>query len=99
MPATIINVNAVEECTARALNYVSQQEDVLDQINTTVNTMENAWESDAQRAFAESFRASRDEILSFNESVTRSLQDMRNFVTDCVEVDELTARELRGVSW
>ena len=99
MAATIINVNAVEESTARALRYVNDQQDALAQIDRVVNTMEDAWDSDAQKAFAESFRRSRDEIERFNESVNESLNDMRNFVTECVNIDELVAREIRNVSW
>lgn len=99
MAATIINVNAVEESTARALRYVNDQQDALVQIDRVVNTMEDAWDSDAQKAFAESFRRSRDDIERFNESVNESLNDMRNFVTECVNIDELVAREIRNVSW
>ena len=99
MAATIINVNAVEESTARALRYVNDQQDALLQIDRVVNTMEDAWESDSQRAFADSFRQSRDRIERFNESVNESLNDMRNFVTECVNIDELVAREIRNVSW
>ena len=99
MPATIINVNAVEESTARALRYVSEQENALNAIDRIVNTMEDAWESDTQRAYVESFRTSRERIQHFNESVNNSIQNMRTFVTDCVEADELTAREIRSVSW
>ena len=99
MPATIINVNAVEESTARALRYVSEQEEALKAIDTIVQTKEDAWDSEAQKAYAESFRTSRERIERFNESVTESLDNMRNFVTDCVEADELTAREIRNVSW
>ena len=64
-----------------------------------VNTMEDAWESDAQRTYAERFRETKAEIERFNESVNTSLDSMRNFVTDCVNVDELTARELLNVTW
>ena len=99
MAATIINVNAVEESTAHALRYVNDQQDALLQIDRVVNTMEDAWESDSQRAFADSFRQSRDRIERFNESVNESLNDMRNFVTECVNIDELVAREIRNVSW
>ena len=99
MAATIINVNAVEESTARALRLVNDQQDALAQIDRVVNTMEDAWDSDAQKAFAESFRRSRDDIERFNESVNESLNDMRNFVTECVNIDELVAREIRNVSW
>lgn len=99
MAATIINVNAVEESTSRALNYVKEQEDALESINRIVNTMEDAWDSDAQKAYADSFRRSRERIERFNESVTQSVNNMRNFVTDCVSADELTAREILGVSW
>ena len=99
MAATIINVNAVEESTARALRLVNDQQDALSQIERVVNTMEDAWESDAQKEFAESFRRSRDEIERFNESVNESLNNMRSFVTECVNIDELVAREIRNVSW
>ena len=99
MAATIINVSAVEESTSRALRYVSEQQDALSDIDRIVNTMEDAWESDAQKAYADSFRTTRARIESFNESVSRSVQNMRSFVSDCVEADELTARELLGVTW
>ncbi len=99
MAATIINVNAVEESTSRALNYVREQEDALESINRIVNTMEDAWDSDAQRAYTESFQRSRERIQRFNESMNQSINNMRNFVTDCVSADELTAREILGVSW
>lgn len=99
MAATVINVSAVEESTSKALNYVKEQEDALESINRIVNTMEDAWESDSQRAYAESFRQSREKIQRFNESVNQSVNNMRNFVTDCVSADELTAREILGVSW
>ena len=99
MAATIINVNAVEDGTTRALNYVKEQEDTLESINRIVNTMEDAWDSEAQKAYADSFRQSREKIQRFNESVTQSVNNMRNFVADCVSADELTAREILGVSW
>ena len=99
MPTTVINVNAVEESTSRALRYVSEQKDALNNIDRIVNTMEDAWDSEAQRAYVESFRSSKDKIESFNESVKQSVNNMRDFVDDCVSADELTAREIRNVSW
>lgn len=99
MPTTRINVDAVEESTARAMRFVSEQQDALNAIDRVVNTMEDAWDSDAQRAYAESFRQTRERIERFNESVNDSLNNMRTFVTDCVNIDELTAREIRNVSW
>ena len=99
MPATIINVSAVEESTARALRFVSEQQDTLNTIDRIVNNMEDSWESETQRAYVESFRTSRDRIQRFNESVIQSVENMRSFVTDCVNADELTAREILNVSW
>ena len=99
MPATVINVSAVEESTARALRFVSEQQDSLNAIGRIINNMEDAWDSDSQRAYAESFRTSREKIENFNRSVNQSIENMRSFVTDCVDADELTAREIRGVSW
>lgn len=99
MPATIINVSAVEESTARALRLVSEQQDTLNTIDRIVNNMEDSWESETQRAYVESFRTLRDRIERFNESVIQSVENMRSFVTDCVNADELTAREILNVSW
>ncbi|MBQ3398765.1 MAG: WXG100 family type VII secretion target [Synergistaceae bacterium] len=99
MPATVINVSAVEESTARALRFVSEQQDSLNAIDRIINNMEDAWDSDSQKAYAESFRTSREKIENFNRSVNQSIENMRSFVTDCVDADELTAREIRGVSW
>lgn len=99
MPTTIISVSAVEENTARALRLVSEQQDSLNAIDRIINNMEDAWESDSQRAYAESFRRSRERIQNFNESVIQSVENMRSFVSDCVNADELTAREIRGVTW
>ena len=99
MPATRINVDAVNEDTARALRFVTEQQDALNAIDRVVNSMEDAWESDAQRAYAESFRQSKAAIDRFNNSMNESINNMRKFVTDCVGVDELTARELLNVTW
>ena len=94
MPSTVINVSAIEESTARALRLVSEQQDTLNAIDRIVYNMEDAWESDSQRA-----RTSRERIEHFNESVTQSIENMRSFVTECVNADELTAREILSVNW
>lgn len=99
MPTTRINVSAVEESTARALNFVSEQQSSLNAIDRIVSSMQDAWDSEAQKAFAESFRTSRQRIERFNESLTLSVENMRGFVSDCVSADELTAREIRSVAW
>ena len=99
MPATVINVSAVDESTSRALRLVSEQQDSLSAIDRIVNNMEDAWESETQRAYAESFRNTRERIDRFSQSVTQSVENMRSFVDDCVSADELTAREIRAVTW
>ena len=99
MPTTVINVSAVEESTKRALDYVSEQQEMLEAISRVVANMEDAWDSDAQRAYTESFRRSKERIDRFNETVSDSLNNMRAFVGDCVSADELTAREILSVVW
>ena len=99
LPATIINVSAVEESTARALDFVSEQQDTISAIDRIVSSMEDAWDSEAQRAYAQSFRNSRERIERFSLSVTQSVNNMRSFVNDCVSADELTAMEIRAVAW
>ena len=99
MPATIINLSAVEESTSRALRYVSEQQSTLNKIDRAVASVESSWESDAQKSYSESFRQSKERIVRFNESVIRSIKSMRKFANDCVQADELTARELLDVNW
>lgn len=99
MPATIINVSAVDESTTQALKLVTNQQQTLSVIDSIIANMEDAWDSPSQKSYAESFRTSRQRIESFNESVIRSVEEMRSFVSDCVEADELTAREILSVNW
>ncbi len=99
MPTTIINVNAVEESTARALKQVQAQEDALNNIERVINSMEGVWESESQKVYTDKFREAKTRIQKFNTSINESLENMRNFVNECVLADEQTARELRNVSW
>lgn len=100
MSATVINVSKVEESTAQALRYVSEQEDALAAIDREITNMSNSvWNSPAQAAYAESFSRSKARIQSFNESVVQSLDNMKNFVTECVKVDDATAQALLNVTW
>ena len=100
MPATVINVSKVEESTAQALKYVNEQEDTLEAIDRAITNMSNSsWNSPAQAAYAESFRVSKARIQSFNESVIQSLDSVRNFVSECVVVDDATAKALLNVTW
>ena len=99
MPTTVINVSAVEESTARALRFVSEQQDSLNAIDRIINNMEDAWASEAQQAFTESFRTTRERIDTFNRSINQSVENMRTFTAECVSADELTAREIRSINW
>ena len=99
MPATVINVTAVENSTVQVLKQITAQEDALAGIDRIVNSMEGVWESEAQQAYAESFRATKQRIQGFNLSMIDSVSNIRSFVNDCVLADEQTARELRNVRW
>ena len=100
MSATIINIPKVEESTAQALRHVKEQESALDAIGRAIATMSNSvWNSPAQQAYAESFSQSKARIQSFNQSVIQSLDNMKSFVSECVKVDDATAKALNNVSW
>lgn len=99
MPATIINVQAVEETISKATEQIVSQEESLNEIDRIINSMEGSWESEAQRAFADSFRTSKQRIDSFNESLRTELKTMQGFIDETLSADELTARELRRISW
>ena len=99
MPTTIINVDAVNDSTARAIKQIQNQKNSLDEIDGVISSMEEAWESEAQRTFADKFRELKTKILNFTESIDESLKGMNDFVSECVRVDEQTARELRNISW
>ena len=83
MAATIINVNAVEDGTTRALNYVKEQEDTLESINRIVNTMEDAWDSEAQKAYADSCRYSRNPAMRITERRKKSICLMFSAIISC----------------
>ncbi len=99
MPATIINVTAVDESISRVFKQIGLQQDALENIDRIINSMEGVWESEAQQVYAESFRETRRRIEGFNGTMGKSLEDIQNFVSECVAADEQTARELRGVNW
>ena len=99
MQTTIININAIEESTARAIKQIEAQENALNEIDRIVNSMEGVWESDAQKVYADRFRDAKTRIQNFNQSLNESLENMRSFVSDCIMADNQTARELLNVSW
>ena len=99
MPATIINVQAVEESITKAEERIALQEEALNDIDRIINSMEASWESESQRAYADSFRVSKQRIETFNESLRGELQKMQGFLDETLTADELTARELRSISW
>ncbi len=99
MPATVINVQTVEENVSKAMEYITSQEESLAEIDRIVNSMEASWESEAQRAYADSFRASKQRIEAFNETLRGEIQKIQGFVDETLTADELTARELRSISW
>ena len=99
MPTTIINVDAVNDSTARAIKQIEIQKNSLDEIDRIVNSMEGVWESEAQKVYTDKFREFKSKIQNFNESIDESLKDMDDFVSECVRVDEQTARELRNITW
>lgn len=99
MPTTIINVDAVNDSTARAIKQIEIQKNSLDEIDRIVNSMEGVWESEAQKVYTDKFREFKAKIQNFNESIDESLKDMDDFVSECVRVDEQTARELRNITW
>ena len=99
MIATVINVMAVQEGISRALREIAGQEDTLSRMDNVVNSMEGVWESDAQKEYAESFRRTKQNITGFNTNMKQTLQKLGGFVSECVNVDNQTARELRSVNW
>lgn len=99
MAATIINVQAVEESIRKAEEQILHQEDALNEIDRIINSMEASWESESQRSFAESFRVSKQKIETFSETFKGELGSMKTFLDETLSADELTARELRSISW
>lgn len=99
MATTTINVQSVKEGLNNARRQITQQEEALDRINSTVNSMSGIWEAEDQRVYAEQFRETKQKIDTFNSSVNEALQNIETFVNDCVSADDQTGRELRNISW
>lgn len=99
MAATIIDVQAINDSISNANRLLSEQEEILDEIDGTVNSMSGVWEAEDQRVYAERFQTTRKKIQDFNSSVSESLRSIKKYVDDCVSADNQTARELRSISW
>lgn len=99
MSATVINVQAAGESIRKAEEQLALQEEALKEIDLIINSMEASWESESQRAFADSFRVSKQRIQTFNETLRDELGSMKTFLDETLSADELTARELRSISW
>ena len=99
MPATIINVPEVNDSIDRAHKQLEEQKQTLERIDGVVSSMEESWDSESQKVYAERFRDAKQRIQQFNESVNDSLTNMKEFVERCVDYDSLTAQEIRNVQW
>lgn len=99
MAATTINVQAAYESINNANKFIDEQNNSLDDINGTVNSMTEVWEAADQRVYAEQFRTTQRKISTFNQGLKESLDAMKKYVDDCVAIDAQTARDLRNVSY
>ena len=99
MAATTINVQAAYDSINSANKFIDDQNNSLDNISSTVNSMTEVWEAADQRAYAEQFRTTQRKISTFNQGLKESLEAMKKYVDDCVAVDSQTARALRNVSY
>lgn len=99
MAATVINIPAAESGIRKAEEEIAHQEEALREIDLIINSMEASWESESQRAFADSFRVSKQRIQTFNGTLKDELGSMKTFLEETLSADELTARELRSISW
>jgi uncharacterized protein YukE len=99
MSATTVNVQNVKESVTSARKEISGQEDSLKKISDEIDFMEDAWDSDAQRAYTDRFRTTKAEMDKFNQSVKEYLQMMQGFVDDCVSVDSSVYSALQGITW
>ena len=97
--AIIINVQAVTEGINNALNYIESQESALDQVNNYINSMDDIWDAGDQKIYSRQFQSTKTKIKTFNQGVKNSLNTMKKFVNDCVELDLKTGRDLRNISW
>ena len=87
MSATSINVPNVTESVSKSLEQISRQEEALKKISDEIIFMETAWDSEAQRVFANKFRTMKAEMEKFNASTKEYLRMMLTFVDDSVATD------------
>ena len=99
MSATTVNVQNVRDSTNNSLKEIAQQEQSLLNISNEINFMESAWDSDAQRAYTDKFRAVKSEMDKFNQTTKEYLYMMQTFVNDCVSTDTSVAGMFKGISF
>lgn len=99
MPTTKINVSSVIDVLERANREIDEQEAALSEIQKTFTDMQSIWEAEDQMEAADSFSKRKKTFDGFYGELKIAIQDMNNFVTACVEADELSGKEIRGVIW
>ena len=71
-----------------------KQAAALQEIETVISSIEDAWESEAQRLYADRFRASKKRIEEFNDTLREDFVNMEKYVRDWVVYDEWLWKKL-----
>jgi uncharacterized protein YukE len=94
---TTINVPSVTERLAGAMKEIENQEKFLYDVTSVVRFMDDAWDSEAQDAHEARYRATRDEIVRFNQSMKDYLRFMGQYMEDCEAADNSLAFDLKSI--
>lgn len=99
MAVTVVDVAETTRHVTNTLKEIATQDDAMKRIEEEVLSMREVWDSDAEKAYEEQFRPSKEKADGFNETMRSYLNGMQSFVDDCAATDASIRDTLNSVSW
>jgi uncharacterized protein YukE len=96
---TTVNVANVRDYVRNSRNEIDRQKQSISEITKTIEFMEDAWDSDAQRVYEQKYQATRKEVEEFNTTMESYMRMLMEFVEDCAATDRAVQGDLSSVSW
>lgn len=99
MAVTVVDVSETTRHIDNTLKELDVQDDAMKRVENEVLSMREVWDSDAEKAFEEEFRPSKERADAFSGTMRSYLHSMQTFAGDCAAVDAAIHDVLRGINW
>ena len=99
MAVTVVNVSETTRHIDNTLKELDAQDNAMKRVENEVLSMREVWDSDAEKAYEEQFRPSKEKADAFSGTMRSYLHAMQTFVNDCAAADAAIHDALRRISW